>query len=89
MRRFGGWRPCDAYREHCRGVALDVMIAGDMALGDRVAADLLGRKGVRFVIWRQEIRYRSGSHRLMPDRGSPTANHYTHVHVRVDGPGED
>ena len=78
-----GWRPCDVYREHCRGVALDVMVGGDTALGDRISADMLTRSDVRFTIWRQTIRYPSGRSRLMDDRGSATANHHDHVHIQV------
>ena len=43
------------------------MIGNDMALGDRIAADMraqAGRFGVKYVLWR------------VPD-------HYSHVHVTV------
>jgi hypothetical protein len=80
---IGGVRPCDQFREHCRGIALDAMVGGDVELGDRISADMLTRSDVRFTIWQQTIRYPSGRHRLMGDRGSATANHRDHVHVQV------
>lgn len=78
---IGGVRPCDGFNEHCQGIALDVM--ADPVLGDRIAADMLANPLVRFVIWKQTIRYPSGYSRVMEDRGSPNANHYTHVHIQV------
>jgi hypothetical protein len=80
---IGGVRPCDQFREHCRGIALDAMVGGDLELGDRISADMLTRSDVRFTIWRQTIRYPSGRSRLMDDRGSATANHMDHVHIQV------
>ena len=81
---IGGWRPEDGYHEHSNGTALDVMV-DDPVLGDRIAADMLTRPDVKYIIWKQQIRYPSGYWRVMEDRGSPTANHYTHVHVAVAG----
>ena len=78
---IGGWRPEDGYHEHSNGTALDVMVSPE--LGDRIAADMLAHPDVKYVIWKQQIRYPSGYWRAMEDRGSPTANHYTHVHVAV------
>jgi hypothetical protein len=80
---IGGVRPCDQFREHCRGIALDAMVGDDVELGDRISADMLTRPDVRFTIWQQAIRYPSGRGRLMDDRGSATANHRDHVHVQV------
>ncbi len=42
--------------------------------------------GVTYVIWRQHIwsvARSSEGWRLMEDRGSPTQNHFDHVHVSV------
>jgi len=39
--------------------------------------------GVSYVIWRQRIDTGSGF-RPMADRGSPTANHFDHVHVSFE-----
>ena len=80
---IGGVRPCDRYGEHCRGVALDVMVGRDSALGDAIAADVLSRQGVRFVIWRETLRRPNGTRAWMADRGSATANHFDHAHIAV------
>jgi hypothetical protein len=77
--------------DHPRGRALDFMV--DRATGDRLAACALRNRetlGVSYVIWRQRIDTGDGF-RAMPDRGSPTANHFDHVHVSFDpgaGTGE-
>ncbi|MEV0031925.1 hypothetical protein [Nocardia sp. NPDC050793] len=68
--------------EHGAGLALDLMTS-DSARGDAIAEFVLANKqrfGVTYVIWRQ--RYNDGSGwSYMENRGSPTANHYDHVHV--------
>ncbi|MGK8524874.1 hypothetical protein ACRS6B_26550 [Nocardia asteroides] len=68
--------------DHGAGLALDFMTP-DSARGDAIADFVLSNKqrfGVTYVIWRQ--RYNDGSGwSYMEDRGSPTANHYDHVHV--------
>lgn len=79
---IGGWRPDDGYHEHSNGTALDVMV-DNPELGDRICADMLTRPDVKYVIWQQTIRYPSGYQRLMENRGTPTANHYNHVHIAV------
>jgi hypothetical protein len=67
--------------DHPSGLALDFMV--DTATGNKLADYVLAnqsRFGVKYVIWRQ--RYNDGSGwSAMEDRGSPTANHYDHVHV--------
>lgn len=82
--------------EHGVGRACDFMMApggrhasgADLARGDAVAEWCIrnGRRvGIMYIIWRQryyDIRTGSGW-RMMADRGSPTANHYDHVHVSV------
>lgn len=71
--------------DHGAGLALDFMTP-DPARGDAIADFVLARKqrfGVTYVIWQQ--RYNDGSGwSYMEDRGSPTANHYDHVHVSFD-----
>ncbi|WP_432278621.1 hypothetical protein [Nocardia carnea] len=71
--------------EHGAGLALDFMTA-DPAQGDAIAEFVLANKerfGVTYVIWQQ--RYNDGSGwSYMEDRGSPTQNHYDHVHVSFD-----
>ncbi|WP_280387509.1 hypothetical protein [Nocardia wallacei] len=68
--------------DHGAGLALDFMVS-DSAQGDAIAEFVLAnsdRLGVSYVIWQQ--RYNDGSGwSTMEDRGSPTANHYDHVHV--------
>jgi hypothetical protein len=83
--QYGGW---DAHGEHSSGKALDIMTS-DVQLGNAIAAFLQAHAAelnIFDVIWRQHIwtTQRAGDGwRLMPDRGSVTANHYNHVHVSV------
>ncbi|MGW0181364.1 hypothetical protein [Nocardia sp. NPDC003345] len=71
--------------DHGAGRALDFMTS-DPAHGDAIADFVLANKerfGVTYVIWQQ--RYNDGSGwTYMEDRGSPTENHYDHVHVSFD-----
>ena len=70
--------------DHPRGLAVDFMV--DRATGDRLAACAIHDRdalGISYVIWRQRIDTGDGF-RAMPDRGSPTANHFDHVHVSFD-----
>ncbi|MEV6341584.1 hypothetical protein AB0M12_43555 [Nocardia vinacea] len=68
--------------DHGAGLAIDLMTS-DSANGDAIAEFVLAnqqRLGVTYVIWRQ--RYNDGNGwSYMQDNGSPTANHYDHVHV--------
>ncbi|MTD54188.1 hypothetical protein GKO32_09400 [Amycolatopsis sp. RM579] len=67
--------------DHPNGLALDFMV--DTATGNKLADYVLAnqsRLGVKYVIWRQ--RYNDGNGwSMLEDRGSPTANHYDHVHI--------
>lgn len=69
--------------DHATGLALDFMVMNNTSLGDALAQMVLANKerfGVTYVIWQQ--RYNDGNGwSMMEDRGSPTANHYDHVHV--------
>ncbi len=84
---FGGRRVGDS-GFHGTGRALDVMISNssvgwDIANWTRANASQLG---VTEVIYYQKIwtvQRSSEGWRPMSDRGSPTANHYDHVHVSV------
>jgi len=83
---YGGYRPDG---EHADGHAIDVMVYSDSATGQAVA-DWLHAKpstlGLSDIIWAQHIwtlQRSSEGWRPMEDRGSTTANHYDHVHVRV------
>ncbi len=83
---FGGRRASGGF--HGTGQAVDVMIANssvgwDIANWTRANAS---RLGVSEVIYYQKIwtvERSSEGWRPMSDRGSPSANHYDHVHVSV------
>jgi hypothetical protein len=83
---YGGYR-AEAGSYHATGQAVDVMVSGP--LGDEIAAWLqanAGSLGVSELIWEQQIwtvQRASEGWRWMPDAGSPTANHFDHVHVSV------
>ncbi len=83
---YGGYRPDG---EHADGHAIDIMVYSDSATGQAVADWVRANASVLHVsdvIWAQHIwttQRASEGWRLMPDRGSTTANHYDHVHVRV------
>lgn len=67
VQSIGGIRPCDAIGDHCRGVALDIMIGGNMALGDAIYADMMSHQAahaIKYCLWR------------VPD-------HFSHVHCTV------
>jgi hypothetical protein len=83
---YGGW---DAHGEHASGKALDIMTS-DVELGTTIAEFLQAHAAelnLFDVIWRQHIWTpvrASEGWRMMPSRGSITANHYDHVHVSVN-----
>lgn len=63
---IGGVR-ADALPDHPSGRALDIMIGTDMALGDRIYADLsshMHEHGIEYLIWRKPA-------------------HHNHIHVTV------
>ena len=69
VQSIGGIRPCDAIGEHCRGVALDIMIGGNLALGDTIYADLsshMAQHSIRYLLFRQP-------------------QHWDHIHSTVFG----
>jgi hypothetical protein len=86
VRTYGGWR---GDGEHSDGHAIDIMVYGDHATGQAIADWVRANAAtlhVDDVIWSQHIwttQRASEGWRMMPDRGSITANHYDHVHVRV------
>ncbi|WP_245672836.1 M23 family metallopeptidase [Aldersonia kunmingensis] len=92
---IGGWRPADAYPDHPSGRAADIMIPGwdtpdGKKLGDEVADYVMDNRtafAVVYVIWRQQYRPADGTPNTMEDRGSPTQNHFDHVHVTTQGHG--
>jgi Sec-independent protein translocase protein TatA len=85
---WGGTRGSGDF--HGTGQALDIMIPNS-SVGQSIANYVRANAkalGVSEVIWSQHIWtvQRSGEGwRAMSDRGSPTANHYDHVHVSVYG----
>lgn len=91
---MSGVRP-DSMKWHPNGLGLDVMIPhwdtpAGRALGDRIVQyvfDNAERFGLEYVIWQQTYRPASGKPHAMENRGSPDANHYTHVHISTYGGG--
>jgi hypothetical protein len=81
---YGGYR---ADGEHADGRAIDIMVSGE--LGWQVADFLRansGALGLYDIIYSQRIwtaQRSAEGWRFMSDRGSTTANHYDHVHVKV------
>lgn len=91
---IGGYRPGDTDgmgTGHGDGLALDLMVGGNKALGDEIAQYVLANYqnlNVSYIIWQQRfwapfnsIYGGPGQWGLMPDRGGVTANHYDHVHI--------
>jgi len=84
VKDYLGWGPRE---EHDTGNAIDVMVYGDKALGDRIAAWAQAHAAeldLYDVIWYDRIwtpvRSAEGW-RDYGDHGSPTANHMDHVHI--------
>lgn len=77
----------DGHGEHVNGQAIDFMISGSS--GDRLKDYLYANRyefGLFDIIWEQQIWTieRDGEgFRGMSDRGSATANHFDHVHIKV------
>lgn len=92
---IGGWRPYDNYPDHPSGRAADIMIpnytsAEGIALGNRIQKYLMDNKKffkVVYTIWRQRYTAATGETNIMEDRGTPTQNHFDHVHVTDEGHG--
>lgn len=95
IKTIGGWRPSDPYPDHPSGRAADIMIpnwdtAEGKQLGDDILAYLWGNREyfqVEYFIWRQKYIPANGEGNMMEDRGSPTQNHYDHIHVTTIGHG--
>ena len=94
IREMSGVRP-DSMKWHPNGLAIDVVIPdwdtpAGRALGDRIVEVTFAHAeefGLEYVIWQQTYRPASGTPHLMENRGSPDANHYTHVHISTYGGG--
>ena len=95
VQTIGGWRPVDAYPDHPSGRAVDIMIPDyesteGRELGNRIKNYLLAHKdefNIDYLIWRQMYIPAQGQPNEMEDRGTPTENHFDHVHVTTDGGG--
>jgi len=82
---IGGYRAGDS-GDHGAGKAADIMV-DNFAEGYAIAAFVMAHAGelnVKYVIWKQRIWHPGGGWKAMADRGSPTQNHYDHVHVSVN-----
>lgn len=95
FKTIGGYRASNSRdpEGHPAGLALDFMtndIPNGRAAGQQLADYLVtnaGDVGVKYIIWEQHIwsvARASEGWRLMEDRGSPTQNHYDHVHLSLD-----
>jgi hypothetical protein len=76
----------DNHGEHVNGEAIDIMTS-DYALGTAIAQFLIAHSAelnLNDVIYRQQIWQPGIGWKGMADRGSATANHFDHVHVRVN-----
>jgi len=76
----------DNHGEHVNGEAIDIMTS-DYALGLAIENFLLEHAtelNLNDIIWRQRIWQPGVGWKGMSDRGSATANHFDHVHVRVN-----
>ena len=81
---YGGWR---GDGEHSDGRAIDIMVSGDLGwqVADYLRANS-GALGLYDIIYSQKIwtaQRSAEGWRYMSDRGSVTANHYDHVHVKA------
>lgn len=82
VKTYGGVRPGSGSSDHYTGGAVDIMITG--ATGDRIADYLIKNSSalnVKYVIWEQRIWNPGSGWSSMEDRGSPTDNHFDHVHA--------
>lgn len=82
VKTYGGVRPGSGSSDHYTGGAVDIMITG--ATGDRIADYLIKNSdalNVKYVIWEQRIWNPGSGWSSMEDRGSPTDNHFDHVHA--------
>ncbi|ATW58629.1 tapemeasure protein [Corynebacterium phage PotatoChip] len=83
VQTIGGYRPYDPYPDHPSGRALDVMV-GSQALGDAIKDYLFANNSVfqmQYALWKQAQWNTADGAIPMADRGSPTQNHYDHVHA--------
>lgn len=77
---ISGYRANDPYPDHPSGTAIDIAAYG--AYGTAIKDWAISQPMVRYALWQQRSWSASGS-RAMADRGSPTQNHFDHVHIRT------
>ncbi|WP_240197491.1 coiled-coil domain-containing protein [Nonomuraea lactucae] len=92
---IGCYRAIQDGGEHPLGRACDFMLsrggampsAAEVRRGDEIAAWAIKnakRLAIMYIIYRQRIWHaRTGTWRVMSDRGGATANHYDHPHISV------
>ncbi|MEV0146988.1 MULTISPECIES: hypothetical protein [unclassified Nonomuraea] len=92
---IGCYRTIQDGGEHPLGRACDFMLsrggamptAAEVARGNEIAAWAIKnsrRLGIMYIIYRQRIWHaRTGTWRMMSNRGGTTANHYDHPHISV------
>ncbi|GAB3659049.1 hypothetical protein GCM10027596_16130 [Nocardioides korecus] len=79
----------DGHGEHVNGEAIDFMVPSS-SVGERVKDFVYAHHtelGLFDIIWSQHIwtiQRASEGFRPMPDRGSATANHFDHVHIKIN-----
>ena len=79
----------DGHGEHVNGEAIDFMVPSS-SVGERVKSFLYAHHselGLFDIIWSQRIwtiQRASEGFRPMSDRGSATANHFDHVHIKIN-----
>lgn len=83
---LGGYNPVvdQPWDEHATGDAIDFMTT-DLEQGNAIRDRALAN-GAKHVIWQQKLWYPGGGVEDMEDRGSPTENHYDHVHINLPTP---
>ena len=78
-------RPCDSVGDHCRGVAIDVMVYKDRDLGESMV-DVMSPGP---AVWHQvfdlarDLPQSERTDLLDGRSGSPTQNHFDHIHHRL------
>jgi hypothetical protein len=82
LTNIGGYRAPDGFNEHSSGHALDVMVP-DTATQNTVRDWALKQPNVNYILNQQKQWNPDGSTSPMENRGSPTANHFDHLHVNV------
>lgn len=92
---IGGWRPYDPFPDHPSGRGIDVMIpayssTAGQDFGTQIKDWLYANRGelnIDYMIWQQTYIPSNGTGNVMEDRGSPTQNHFDHIHITVRGDG--